>query len=190
MSISAGIMILVVLLAIGALLSARAGIRSIQSARTVVFYRTRRARMIAGQQWLGVSFVLLIFTVAAAVFGRPAVYQIFPQAIPPTPTSTQTALPTFTKTNIPEATQTPNATIAPAPTLSETLPSASQTPLPPATVALTFTSRPAATEIPPQTTFAPSSTSTNALRTQATAGTQTAVRQLFIAALSATPKAT
>src|SRR6185369_8479683 len=136
MSISAGIMILVVLLAIGALLSARAGIRSIQSARTVVFYRTRRARMVAGQQWLGVSFVLLIFTVAAAVFGRPAVYQIFPQAIPPTPTSTwtatstQTPLPTFTNTNIPTATQTSNATITPAPTLAVTLPSASQTPPP------------------------------------------------------------
>ena len=90
MSINAGIIVLVVVLAIGALLSARAGIRSIQSARTVVFYRTRRARMIAGQQWLGVSFVLLIFTIVSAVFGKPAAYQIFPQVIPPTPTWTAT----------------------------------------------------------------------------------------------------
>src|SRR5689334_863165 len=116
MSISAGIMILVALLAIGALLSARAGIRSIQSARTVVFYRTRRARMVAGQQWLGISFVLLIFTIASAIFGKPAVYQVFPQAIPPTPTSTWTATstqtppPTFTNTEIPAATQTPIVT--------------------------------------------------------------------------------
>ena len=43
MSISAGVTLIVVLFAVLALLAARAGIRSIQSARTVVFYRTRQA---------------------------------------------------------------------------------------------------------------------------------------------------
>src|SRR5829696_8653472 len=56
MSINAGIIVLAILCAIGALLAARAGIRSIQSARTVVFYRTRRARMLAGWQWLATAF--------------------------------------------------------------------------------------------------------------------------------------
>ena len=52
MSADAIIILLVALLAAGALLAARAGIRSIQRARKVVFYRTRRSYMLAGWQWL------------------------------------------------------------------------------------------------------------------------------------------
>lgn len=52
MSIGAGVILIVAFFAAGALLAARVGIRSIQSARKVVFYRTRRAYMRAGAQWL------------------------------------------------------------------------------------------------------------------------------------------
>ncbi|HJS20964.1 MAG TPA: hypothetical protein VJ785_19605, partial [Anaerolineales bacterium] len=61
-----------ILFLVGAALSLRAGIRSIQSARTVVFYRTRRARMLAGWQWLAASLVLF-FLAAGIVFGGPLV---------------------------------------------------------------------------------------------------------------------
>jgi hypothetical protein len=44
------IVLLVAVLAAGTLLAGRAGIRSIQRARTVVFYRTRRSHMLAGWQ--------------------------------------------------------------------------------------------------------------------------------------------
>src|SRR6266498_3111264 len=173
MSISAGIIVLVVLFAIGALLSARAGIRSLQSARSVVFYRTRRARMLAGQQWLVLAFVLFAFTIAFAAFGRPVANQIFPPTLTPIPSVTWTAIPTetplppSTNTNVPAATQTSNATLISPPTSSQALPTASQTPPPPVAVSLTFTSPPVATQTPPPTATIPSSTATIDLRAQA-----------------------
>ena len=85
MSMGLGVTIVVILFALGALLAARAGIRSIQFARKVVFYRTRSAYMATGWQWLIVAFVLLSFTIASAVFGQTVVNQIFPP--PPTPTA-------------------------------------------------------------------------------------------------------
>ena len=51
---SAGTLVIIVsvLIALGALIVARAGIRAIQSARAMVFYRTRQARMRLGWQRL------------------------------------------------------------------------------------------------------------------------------------------
>ena len=54
------LLIIVLVLSVGALLAAWAGIRSIQSARSVVFYRTRQARMMAGWKWLATSLALVI----------------------------------------------------------------------------------------------------------------------------------
>src|SRR6266542_244449 len=104
MSIGAGIIVLVILFAIGALLSARAGIRSIQAARSVVFYRTRRARMVAGQQWLVVAFVLLALAMASAAFGQPIANQVLPPTLTPIPSSTATPEPT--RTPLPPSTNT------------------------------------------------------------------------------------
>ena len=70
MSIEVIIILLVALLATGTLLAGRAGIRSIQQARKVVFYRTRRSYMLAGWQWLVLALVLLSSTVASVLFGE------------------------------------------------------------------------------------------------------------------------
>ena len=72
------VILLVALLAAGTILAARAGIRSIQRARKVVFYRTRRSYMLAGWQWLVLALVLLSSTVASALFGGPVANQLFP----------------------------------------------------------------------------------------------------------------
>ena len=72
------VILLVALLAAGTLLAARAGIRSIQQARKVVFYRTRRSYMLAGWQWLVLALVLLSSTVASALFGGPVGTRFFP----------------------------------------------------------------------------------------------------------------
>ena len=69
MSIGLGVILVIVLFAVGALLAARAGIRSIQSARKVAFYRTRRAHVLAGWQWLALAFVLFSFAISSALFG-------------------------------------------------------------------------------------------------------------------------
>src|SRR6266542_3454920 len=106
MSIGAGVGLVVAFFAIGALLAARAGIRSIQSARKVVHFRTRRAYMLAGWQWLALALVLLSFTIASALLGKPVANEFFP--LPPTPTVTSTSTPV------------PTATLAPSPTITET----------------------------------------------------------------------
>ena len=126
MSISAGIIVLVIVFAVGALLSARAGIRSIQAARSVVFYRTRRARMVAGQQWLVVAFVLLALAIASAAFGQPIANQVLPPTLTPipsatwTPEPTRTPLPPSTNTQTPVPTQLASETLTSAPTSSAT----------------------------------------------------------------------
>ena len=70
---SSFLLILVLAFSIGALLAAWAGIRSLQSARSVVFYRTRQARMMAGRQWLGFSLALVLFAVVAVSFGNSVI---------------------------------------------------------------------------------------------------------------------
>src|SRR5688500_15465464 len=106
MSIEVIIILLVALLGAGTLLAGRAGIRSIQQARKVVFYRTRRSYMLAGWQWLVLALVLLSSTVASALFGEPLANQILaPSTVTPgvLPTRTSTSLPA----NPTESTKTP-----------------------------------------------------------------------------------
>jgi hypothetical protein len=58
MSTDVGIILIVALFVSGALLAAWAGIRSIQSARKVSFFRIRRAHMLAGWKWLLLALFL------------------------------------------------------------------------------------------------------------------------------------
>jgi uncharacterized membrane protein HdeD (DUF308 family) len=94
MSINTGVTIVLGLFILLALLAARAGIRSIQSSRAVVFYRTRRARMVTGWQWLGASFVLALVAGAVAIFGQPVANRML-SPVPESPVvPTSTLLPT------------------------------------------------------------------------------------------------
>jgi hypothetical protein len=133
MTSAAGVILVVVLFALGALLAARAGIRSIQSARKVVFYRTRRAHMLAGWQWLALALVLFTFTVASALFGESVANEIFPPSPTPTLAPTLTPLPTVTlvpsptSTDTPPVTATPSRTVTPVPTSTFT-PTPTRTP--------------------------------------------------------------
>src|SRR5512134_3309290 len=115
MSTSAIVILLVALLAAGGLLAARAGVRSIQRARKVVFYRTRKAYMLAGWQWLLLALVLVSTTVASALFGEPVANQILARTTVPValPLSTAPARSTI----VPSATETDQ----PTPTSLETL---------------------------------------------------------------------
>ena len=105
---SSFLLILVLVFSIGALLAAWAGIRSIQSARSVVFYRTRQARMLAGWQWLGFSMSLVLFAVMAMAFGNSVMGWILSPDPAPTTSSAETVtlLPIFTGTNTGTAIQT------------------------------------------------------------------------------------
>ena len=104
MSTNVGIILIVALFVSGALLAARAGIRSIQSARKVSFFRMRRAHMLAGWKWLLLALFLFSFSVASALVGEPVANQLFPPTPGPTASPTQTPLPTATL--LPSATHT------------------------------------------------------------------------------------
>src|SRR5215208_7330717 len=120
MSAEAIIILLVALLGAGTLLAGQAGIRSIQRARKVVFYRTRKAYMLAGWQWLVLALVLFSSTVASALFGEPVANRFFPVTAAPiamaisTSPPSETFIPPLTVTNRPVATSTPDVTLTPA----------------------------------------------------------------------------
>src|SRR5688572_30007042 len=159
MSTEAIVILLVALLAAGTLLAGRAGIRSIQQARKVVFYRTRRSYMLVGWQWLALALVLLSSTVASAFFGEPLANQIL---VPSAPTGTvpsailSTRTPTPLGTNLNQRT----ATAAPSPTRRQTQTEISSRTTPePASV--TPTVRAASTStLPPTRTQPPTATGT------------------------------
>src|SRR5689334_24044693 len=113
------VILLVALLTAGTLLAAQAGIRSIQRARKVVFYRTRRSYMLAGWQWLVLALVLLSSTVASALFGGPVANQLFPStevvALSTETFSSASASPDFLR-----ATSTSQNNLTPSPTFAQT----------------------------------------------------------------------
>ncbi|HEX6271284.1 MAG TPA: hypothetical protein VFZ43_13685, partial [Anaerolineales bacterium] len=96
MSTEVGIILVVALFVSAALLAARAGIRAIQSARKVSFFRLRRAHMLAGWKWLLLALFLFSFSVASALVGEPVASQLFPPTPGPTASPTSTPLPTAT----------------------------------------------------------------------------------------------
>src|SRR6266508_4314664 len=94
MDIRAGIIAAVVLSFIGALLIFRSGIRALQAARRLTFYRIKRQRVRSGWITLLVAILLLASSVSLALYGEPVVYRYFP----PSPTITFTPAVTDTAT--------------------------------------------------------------------------------------------
>lgn len=139
MSINLIIPLLVVLFAAGALLAAWAGIRSIQSARSVVFYRTRRARMMAGWQWLAAAVALTLFSVAFMFFGSPVIGQIFSPTMAPATLPAPTLSSLLTDTPRPLASQTSTDVFPATTSTPESTATASLTPSRTSVVNGTFT---------------------------------------------------
>src|SRR5512147_401069 len=82
MDIQSGVIALVLLAALFGVLSARGGLRTLQSARKMTFYRLRRQREAGGWRLLGLAFLLFAIAVALPLYGLPLVYRYYP----PTPT--------------------------------------------------------------------------------------------------------
>jgi len=110
MDIQSGAIALVLLALLFAVLSARSGLRTLQSARKMTFYRLRRQREAGGWRMLGLATLLVLIAVVLPLYGLPVAYQYFP----PTPTITLT--PTIT--GIPTITVSPTITLSP--TLTDT----------------------------------------------------------------------
>lgn len=140
MSMETGIILIAALLAVGALFATRAGIRSIQSARRVSFFRLRRTYMLAGWRWLLLALVLFSISIASAMTGDSFFSQLVPQApapsAPPVPSATRPPAATntlrasataesepsgsLTQTETPAADLTPTETPTATPTLAQT----------------------------------------------------------------------
>ncbi len=135
MDIQSGAIALVVLAAVFALVSARSGLRLIQSARKMTFYRLRRQREAGGWRLLGLAAFLVIFAVALPMYGLPAVYHYFP----PTPTITPTPSPTPYRTITPTPTITLTPTVTDTPLVTDT-PTITPTPSVPLAVLALFDS--------------------------------------------------
>jgi len=123
MDIRAGIIASIILAVLFAILLLRTGIRSIQSARKLTFYRLRKQRMSGGWRMLGMSLLLILLAVWLGGFGEQVAYRYFPPSPTPSLTPTITLIPTITLsptitltptiTNTPSVTDTP--TITPTP---------------------------------------------------------------------------
>jgi len=126
--------VLVILLALGSVVTFILGLSGIRESRRMKYYRLRRSRLTAGWRMLGVSIVLLAVTLVVNLYGEPAVYRVY--TISPTPSQTPTASITPTITDTPTITLTPTIT----PTLSETYtPTPTATPYVPLAVEVNFT---------------------------------------------------
>lgn len=117
MDIRAGVITAAILAAIGAFYSIRAGIRTIQSARQLTFYRLRGERMAAGWRLFGLALLMFGLAFWLGFYGEPVAYQYFP----PSPTASLTP----SATGIPSTTLSPTITLSP--TQTET-PSTTDTP--------------------------------------------------------------
>jgi len=123
MDIRAGIITTIILAVLFALLLLRTGIRSIQLARKLTFYRLRQQRMSGGWRMLASGGILLLFAAWLGRFGEPVAYRYFPPSPTPSLTPTITLIPTITLsptitltptiTNTPSVTDTPTITSTP-----------------------------------------------------------------------------
>ena len=75
MDIRAGVIAAVVLSVIGAILIFRSGIRALQAARKLTFYRIRRQRERSGWTTLLVALALLSCGIWLSFFGEPVAYR-------------------------------------------------------------------------------------------------------------------
>jgi hypothetical protein len=112
-----------------------AGIRSIQKARTLKFFRMRRDRMVIGWRMLLFAVIFLVGGLLIRRFAEPIAYNFFPPTITPTLTGTTTLTPTISLT--PTITVSPS--ITPTPLVSNT-PTITGTPRVPLAIESLFTS--------------------------------------------------
>ncbi len=119
MDIQSGAITLAILAVVFAVVSARSGLRAIQSARKMTFYRLRRQRETGGWRLLGLALFLALFAVTLPLYGLPLAYRVIP--LTPSITPTWTAVPYRTATGTPTAILTPTVTDTPLVTMTPTI---------------------------------------------------------------------
>ncbi len=112
------------------------GVRSIQSARNLKFFRMRRDRIVRGWRMVFFSFTMVVASFLLYGYAEPVIYHFYP------PTATVTLTPTVTTTTTITLTPTISMTpsITPTPAVSDT-PTVTPTPHVPLAVDVQFTSQ-------------------------------------------------
>lgn len=117
MDIHSGVIAIVIMAALVAIFSLWRGLRALQSARKMTFYRLRRQREAGGWRLLGLGILLILFAFALPLYGEPIAYDYFPPSPTPSLTPTVTIVPSITLsptiTLTPTITDTPNVTDTP-----------------------------------------------------------------------------
>src|SRR5574340_1054874 len=125
MDIRAGVIAAVLLAVAGAFFSVRSGIKTIQYARKLTFYRLRQQRTISGWRLVGLGIFLVMLSGFLAFYGEPVAYTYFPPSPTASVTPSITPIPSITLsptiTSTPTLTETPSvtdtATVTPTPFL-------------------------------------------------------------------------
>jgi hypothetical protein len=126
MDIRTGILTASIFLVLGALLVARSGLLTLQSARKLTFYRLRQSRIKSAWLMFGGALVLVIVAILLPVAGTPIAYHYFPPSPTVAPTLTPSVVPTITLsptiTLTPTITDTPLVSVTPTGTATPFLP--------------------------------------------------------------------
>lgn len=126
MDIRTGILTASILLVLGALLVARSGLLTLQSARKLTFYRLRQSRIKSAWLMFGGALVLVIVAILLPVAGTPVAFHYFPPSPTVAPTLTPSVVPTITLsptiTLTPTITDTPLVSVTPTGTATPFLP--------------------------------------------------------------------
>ncbi len=125
-----------VLAIVAMVLSLWGGVRSIQSARNLKFFRMRRDRIVRGWRMVFFSFTMIVVSILLRGYAEPVIYSFYPPTATVTLTTTVTLTPTFSLT--PTITLSP--TITPTPAVSDT-PTVTPTPHIPLAIDIQFTSQ-------------------------------------------------
>lgn len=118
---------LVVLLALGGLLSLWSGFRLIADSRDLRYVRVRRMRLINGWRLIFLAFSLGLVAVLVSVFGEPVVYRYVEITETPTPVPTETLTPSLTLS--PTISLTPTITLTLAESYTPTITSTPHVPI-------------------------------------------------------------
>lgn len=135
MDIRAGIIAIALFLGLGALLVARSGLRTLQSARKLTFYRIRQSRISAAWWMFAGALLLTVLAILLPTVGTSIAFHYFPPSPTVAPTLTPSVVPTITLS--PTITLTP--TITDTPLVSDT-PTGTPTPFLPLVVEAQFIS--------------------------------------------------
>jgi len=126
MDIRAGIITTAILIVLGALLVARNGLQTLQSARKLTFYRLRQSLITRAWALFGGALVLIIISILLPIYGTPIAFHYFPPSPTVAPTLAPSVVPTITLsptiTLTPTITDTPLVSVTPTGTATPFIP--------------------------------------------------------------------